>query len=86
MTAVDESVKTGQPVDVSKEVRVNLTFGAGIKVADLADALLKVPQNAMLGTLSTTYFNSDEDDCDGQDLPDRDHGYFVTTLTVWPDD
>ena len=75
---------TSGPVHVAHDDgEINLTFGAGITVGDLAEALGNVSQDAMLGDLGTTHFCG-ADDCEGSDVPDETHDYFVTTLTVWP--
>ena len=66
-------------VRVDKCERFDLTFGAGLKVAELVKSLKGVPQDAALDELDTTYFG---DGPDGQDFPDKDHTCFVTTLTI----
>jgi hypothetical protein len=62
---------------------IDLTFGGGITVGDLVNALQTVPSDAMLGELCPTYF-CNAHDCEGSDVPDETHDYFAATLTVWP--
>ena len=68
-------------IDREEDGVVCLTFGAGITVKDLRKALKTLPGSAMLDTQTTTYF-SGEDGCEGQDFPDENHYYFITTLGV----
>ena len=58
-------------------------FGAGVRAADLATAFASLPADARVAGIYTEWF-SQEDDCEGQDLPDEGHCYPLVSVLLAP--
>jgi hypothetical protein len=61
---------------------LDITFGAGTPVTDIAAALAELPPDAVYGDDCTTYFCGALQ-CDGADEPDEEHDYPVVTITFY---
>jgi hypothetical protein len=62
---------------------IMMTFGGGSQAADLAAAFASLPADAWVAGIHTEWF-SQEDDCEGQDLPDEGHCYPLVSVLLAP--
>lgn len=65
----------------------HITFGdaEGITVGDLAAALASLPPGKLLYDITSTYFNPDDEACEGQSDYDADHWVGITTISTEPE-
>jgi hypothetical protein len=77
---------TGPQPDIMRDDdgAVMVTFGGGTQAAALAAAFADVPADAWVMDITTTWF-SEQEDCQGQDLPDDDHCFPVTCVALLPE-
>jgi hypothetical protein len=80
------STRTMSGVDIHTDEcddhrHIAFTFGGGVTIGELADALRSAPRDAMIEDVCVSYF-SGADDCEGKDLPDEDHGYPVASVST----
>lgn len=58
-------------------------FGAGVTAADPATAFASLPADAWVADITTSWF-SEQEDCEGQDLPDEGHCYPLVSFLLAP--
>ena len=63
---------------------IDFTFGGGVTIGELADALRSAPRDAMITDVAVSYY-SEEDSCNGQGIPDETHEYPVVTIGTMRD-
>jgi hypothetical protein len=80
---MSEHIEVHQAPDKSFHV----TFGdaEGITVGALAAALASLPPDKLLYDVCTTFFDPDNDECEGQPVYDEDHWVGITTIATEPE-